>query len=174
VVFGYDGSMPKSDQGVLQGRYQIIPRTLIFITRDDQVLLIKGSANKRLWANKYNGIGGHIERGEDVLSAAKRELQEETGLQIPHLFLCGTILVDSGKETGIGIFVVKGEYDGDELHESPEGTLEWIQVSEIERLPVVEDLYSLLPRVISFQTGDAPFSARYFYDEADHLQIRFA
>jgi predicted NUDIX family phosphoesterase len=58
--------MPKSDQGVHTKRYQIIPRVLIFIFDGDRVLLIKGAPNKRLWANQYNGIGGHIERGEDA------------------------------------------------------------------------------------------------------------
>jgi 8-oxo-dGTP diphosphatase len=68
--------MPKSEQGVNQGRFSVIPRTLIFITHGDKILLIKGSPFKRLWANQYNGIGGHIEKGEDVLSAARRELRE--------------------------------------------------------------------------------------------------
>ncbi|MDP3183744.1 MAG: NUDIX domain-containing protein, partial [Anaerolineales bacterium] len=67
--------MPASEQGVSRDRYMLIPRTLIFLRRGDSVLLIKGAPHKRLWANKYNGVGGHLERGEDVLSAARRELQ---------------------------------------------------------------------------------------------------
>ena len=59
--------MPKSDQGVRNDRYKIIPRTLIFVTRGEQVLLLKGAVHKRLWANQYNGIGGHVEQGEDAL-----------------------------------------------------------------------------------------------------------
>jgi 8-oxo-dGTP diphosphatase len=173
-MIGFEKPMPRSDQGVLKERYQIIPRTLIFITREDKVLLIKGAPSKRLWANRYNGIGGHIERGEDVLSAARRELQEETGLHINDLDLCGTILVDTGEAAGIGIFVMKGEYRVGNIHESSEGKLEWVRSDQIEKLPVVEDLVSLFPRVFSFRKGDTPFSARYFYDEADHLQIRYA
>jgi len=56
--------MPKSEQGVTFDRYAIIPRTLIFITREGpsglEVLLIKGAPTKRLWANRYNGVGGHV------------------------------------------------------------------------------------------------------------------
>ncbi|MCH7664271.1 MAG: NUDIX domain-containing protein, partial [Chloroflexi bacterium] len=65
--------MNASHQGESNDRYQLIPRVLIFITRGDEVLLLKGAPDKNLWANLYNGVGGHIERGEDVLSAARRE-----------------------------------------------------------------------------------------------------
>jgi len=64
--------MGKEEQGVTQPRYLLIPRVLVFIRRGDDFLLIKGASHKRLWANQYNGIGGHLERGEDLLSAAKR------------------------------------------------------------------------------------------------------
>ena len=46
--------MPQSDQGVTSDRYTIIPRTAIFLRRDESYLLLKGAPTKRLWANKYN------------------------------------------------------------------------------------------------------------------------
>ena len=101
--------MPSSDQDVTRDRYTLIPRTLIFLTRGERVLLLKGAPHKRLWADRYNGVGGHIERGEDVLTSARRELAEETGLQCPGLWLCGVVTVDTGQEPGIGIYVLKGE-----------------------------------------------------------------
>ena len=165
--------MPKSDQGVRNDRYKIIPRTLIFVTRGEQVLLLKGAVHKRLWANQYNGIGGHIEQGEDALSAARRELAEESGLQVTSLTLCGTVLVDAGESTGIGIYVYRGDYEGGELIYSDEGQLEWIDIHALDRFPLVEDLKVLLPRLLRMATGDPPFSALYDYDEKDELRIRF-
>jgi 8-oxo-dGTP diphosphatase len=166
--------MPKSEQGVTFDRYAIIPRTLIFITRGEEVLLLRGAAHKRLWANRYNGVGGHIERGEDALSAAQRELVEETGLEESKLRLVGTVFIDAGVERGIGLFVFRGEYAGGALHESDEGNLEWVQTSQLGELELVEDLKALLPLILSMRPSDPPFSALYYYDASDQMQIRFS
>jgi 8-oxo-dGTP diphosphatase len=165
--------MPRSDQGVSLQRYMLVPRLLIFVRRgDDTVLLIKGALGKRLWAGKWNGIGGHLERGEDVLSAARRELFEETGLQAD-LWLCGTLVVDSGANPGVGIYIFIGDNPKGELQPSAEGDLDWIPAARLQDLPLVEDLPLLLEKVLRSQRCDPPFSARSFYDAEGRLHLVF-
>ena len=163
--------MPASDQGVSLDRYMLIPRVLIFVTRGKSVLLLKGAPTKHLWAGKYNGVGGHVEPGEDILSAAQRELREETGLSA-ELWLCGMLLVDTGENPGVGVFVFTGECPLGEPVPSQEGAIEWVDFETTLGLPMVEDLPVLLRRIRAMRRGDAPFAARSFYQQ-DRLVVRF-
>jgi len=168
--------MGKSDQGVQKSadRYKAVPRTLSFITHGDDVLLLRGAPTKRIWPNKYNGVGGHVEADEDVYTSAAREMCEETGLDVTDVRLRGIINVDAGEEIGILVFVFTAQALTRKARPSPEGALEWIKQDQVKALDLVEDLPELLPRVLAMRPDEPPFFARYRYDEQDRLVITFA
>jgi 8-oxo-dGTP diphosphatase len=169
--------MPKQDQGIdvslQRRRYSVIPRTLVFITRGEQVLLLRGSAQKRIWASKYNGIGGHIERDEDIYAAALREVREETSLIVEDLRLAGLINIDGDQPTGIMLFVFTAQCPSGEPIPSEEGALEWIARDQLAQIDLVEDLPTILPRALDRPPGAPPFFAHYHYDDQNKLMIRF-
>ena len=171
--------MPKEDRGVEvslnRNRYVAIPRTMCFITRGrDEVLLLRGAPTKRIWANRYNGIGGHVERDEDVLASVAREVREETGLTVKNLALRGIVNVDAGDTAGVIVFVFSAEYVAGEPLPSQEGTPEWIGREQLDELPLVDDLPFLLPRILDAALDDPPFFAHTRYDAHGHPVIEFA
>lgn len=168
--------MPQYDQGLSKGqkRYHFIPRVLVFLTHKDKVLLIKGAPEKRNWANLYNGLGGHVEHGESIFEAAKREVREESGLQIENLWLCAVVTIDVTAEgPGILMFVLRGESTDGEAMPSNEGELVWVRREELAEFELVEDLPILLPLVLDVTPEEAPLWGHYWYDDKGHLRTDF-
>jgi 8-oxo-dGTP diphosphatase len=146
--------------------YHLIPRTLTFITNNNHILLIKGAPTRATFPNLYNGIGGHVERGENVEQAALREIWEETGLtQIDNLRLHGTITVDTGQPTGIILFIFSGTSTTREVRPSSEGDLNWVPISAIPTLQCVDDLNDLLTQISNMSTLDPPFHSHYLHKQ---------
>lgn len=165
------------DQGIStsKNRWRVVPRTLCFVTHGDDVLLLKGAPDKRIWPGKYNGVGGHVERDEDISRAALREIQEETGLTVHAPRLRGIVNIDAGDDqTGIALFVFTAEARGRTFSPSPEGSLEWHPRDSLPHDNLVDDLAIILPHTLSLTDDAPPFFARYWYDEADDLHIEFA
>ncbi|MEA3340922.1 MAG: NUDIX domain-containing protein [Chloroflexota bacterium] len=173
--------MGKSDQTIIPNRYQVVPRTLCFITHgphddndNNDVLLLHGAPDKRIWPNQYNGIGGHVEPGEDVHTAALREIREETGLSVRDLRLRGVINIPVESNTGILLFVFTAITATRDVRPSDEGAPEWVSGDRAAELDLVEDLPTLLPRVLAMGPDDPPFFAHYGYDEQERLVITFS
>lgn len=168
--------MPTTDQNIQPERYQAIPRVLVFPFCAESVLLLKLSPKNgktTRWTGRFNGPGGHVERGEDLLSAARRELLEETGLS-GSLTLAGVVMVDVYEQVGIALNIFRADHVAGELISSSEGTAEWVPVRELNNVPLVEDVAIFLQRIQQMQPGDPPFMARSFYDEHENLRVVFS
>jgi 8-oxo-dGTP diphosphatase len=81
-------------------------------------------------------------------------------------------MVEVDAQRGIALFIFKGQYDGDNLRASEEGSLEWVQLADLPNLPVVEDLLTLLPMVAAHEAGDPLIIGKYQYVD-DKLKMSF-
>ena len=166
--------MSADSQGVSNLRYALTPRVLIFPVKDTgQILLLEGALDKKIWAGLWNGVGGHVEQGETILGAAKRELYEESGLSANKLIFCGQVVVDTGQNRGIIFFVFKAKRLTGDLVASAEGKLSWFSLQNALKLKLVEDLYTLLPLVMRQRASGRPFWGFYRYDEKGQLVMSF-
>lgn len=164
--------MITNPQKIIPGRYHVVPRTLILIIDEKKILLQKAAVTKKIWAGLYNGLGGHIERNEDVLTAARRELYEEAGIKSPDLRLYGTVMIDVDEHEGILMFVFCGRYYQGTVRASEEGSLEWVEIDDIKELPTVEDIPMIISKLRD--DDDQPlFYGHYSYDEQGKLQVVF-
>jgi 8-oxo-dGTP diphosphatase len=144
----------------MKDRYMAYPRTLTFLLNGEDILLIRRSPDAHLFPGMFNGVGGHIEQGENVLSAAQREVHEETGLDVPNLMLRCLLHVDEGaNRPGVLVFVFVGHVQQREVIESSEGTLHWVLLERIEKLNLMPDLPPILSRILATPTSMSPIFA---------------
>ncbi|NUR72852.1 MAG: 8-oxo-dGTP diphosphatase [Hamadaea sp.] len=128
--------------------------TLAYVLSPDRRQVLMLHRNKRpgdLHLGKYVGLGGKVERDEDVVTGVRREIKEESGLIAEELTLRGTVLWPGfGKhgEDWLG-FVFRVEAYAGDLHEGPdEGTLEWVEVDAIRSVPMWASDHEWLPMVL--------------------------
>lgn len=60
----------------------IIPAVECYIVHDNKVLMHKRAEDKKKFPGYWIGPGGHIDQGEDPLTAAIREVKEETNVSV--------------------------------------------------------------------------------------------
>ena len=123
----------------------VYARTLCFVTDGSDVLMLRGAPNKRLYANLWNGVGGHLEAGEDVLACVRREVQEETGLTLSRADLRAVVNVDEVGRTGVVLLVFLGKTMTRQVVASREGELAWVPADRLLDLELVPDLRDMLP-----------------------------
>lgn len=131
--------------------YTPILATLGYILSPDRQRVLLVHRNRRAddaHHGKYNGLGGKLEPGEDVVAGMRREIHEESGLECEQMVLRGTINWPGfGKkgEDWFGFLFRIDSFHGEPWSENAEGALEWIEVHRILELPLWEGDRFFLP-----------------------------
>lgn len=144
-------------------RYAAIPRTLCFIFHRDEVLLVQGSAKKD-WQGKYTAVGGHIEKGEDVVESARREIEEETGLYLERVSLRGVLHVTNFFGKDVLLFVTVAESESKEVSANDEGELVWVPKENLQEYDLIEDIKPLLDTILTLKPHQFITGANVFQD----------
>jgi 8-oxo-dGTP diphosphatase len=133
--------------------YAPIIGTLGYVMSPDgtKVLLIHRNARPNdAHLGKYNGLGGKMEPGEDVVSCMRREIREEAGIECTDLKLRGTINWPGFGPKGedwLGFVFRIDRFEGTPHERNVEGTLSWVPVKDIMSLPLWDGDRHFLPLV---------------------------
>lgn len=158
--------------------YTPIVATLGYVLSPDRrrVLLVHRNARPDdQHLGKYNGLGGKLERDEDVMAGMRREIQEEAGIDCLALSLRGTISWPGfGKqgEDWLGFIFLVTEYAGVPFASNPEGQLEWVDIDRMPDLPLWDGDRHFLPLV--FDDDPRPFHGVMPYEGGRMLSWRYS
>ncbi len=158
--------------------YTPIVATLGYVLSPDKSKVLMVHRNARAddqHLGKYNGLGGKLERDEDIVAGMRREIFEEAGIEITAMRLRGTISWPGfGKqgEDWLGfIFLIDG-FTGIPLASNPEGTLEWIATDQIMSLPMWDGDRHFLPLI--FDADPRAFHGVMPYRDGKMLSWQFS
>ncbi len=141
--------------------YRPITSTLGFILSPDRKKVLMVHRNARLHDEqfgKYNGLGGRMERDEDIATAMRREICEESSLEVLAMTLRGTVNwtgFGPNGEDWLGFIFLIEQFSGTVLESNEEGVLEWVEIGRLEELPMWEGDRYFLPLV--FDEDPRPF-----------------
>ena len=110
----------------------MILATLCYVRSQGRTLMVHRNRKPGdIHAGKWNGLGGKFEAGESPEECVRREVLEESGLEIENPRLRGLLTFPGFKGNDWTVFVyTAGEFRG-ELIDSPEGDLRWVSGSQI-------------------------------------------
>ena len=95
----------------------------VAVLTEERKFLVFRQAKYAVHGSTLAPVGGYIEKGEEPLVAAKRELMEETGYEAPHWESLGQFVVDGNRGNGVAYFFLArdaypvAEPDADDLEE---------------------------------------------------------
>lgn len=123
------------------------PCTLVFVVREDRVLLIR--KKRGLGAGKINGPGGRLEPGETPLACAVREVQEEVGVTPLGLALGGELSFQFADGYSTHVYAFRADDCHGQVCETDEAVPLWTPLDAIPYQEMWADDRIWLPRLLA-------------------------
>ena len=148
-------------------RKSIIPKifTLTFpvkTTSVDSVMVLLGMKKRGFGMGMYNGFGGKVEPGEDILKAAIREMKEECGLEgkLESMKFMGVLSFLSSVDTDATVYIfVCDDFEG-ESKNTDEMSIGWFCEDDIPYDMMWPDDIHWLPYVLDGKEVTGVFAFR--------------
>jgi len=142
-------------------------QTLIIIHKHPHILL--GMKKRGFGMGKWNGFGGKVEKGEEVVEAAKRELFEEVGIEVADMCLIGILEFEwQNKKFSDDILKVHifraNNYKGEPC-ESEEMLPKWFHTDEIPYHKMWSDDKHWMPLFLD----EKKFRGKFLFDKNNNI-----
>lgn len=128
----------------------------VVINARNQAFVQKRSANRRLLPNCWDVLGGHVEPGETIEAALRREIREESGWELSRIV---RTIYELDWETEQGekmhefdfLVSVSGDLEHPQLEWTKNSEFRWLGLAEIEilkenRPPDDEAVYEIVKK----------------------------
>lgn len=162
------------------GEQKNVPAVLVYCRHGGRVLMIHRNSESRpgdYHAGKWNGLGGKCERNESYLETARRELREESGLDLREgrfralgLIQFPDFKAHKNEDWTVMVFTADVE-DADLaglLVRGEEGELHWVPETELARLNLWPGDREFIPYVVERR----PFHGAIWYRGSEVLRSR--
>lgn len=135
-----------------------------FVKKGNKYLLLHRNPTKRIMPDIWMAPGGHREFNEGLFECARREILEETGLQIKNIQIkaAGNAYVkDIDQE--FFFHMLTADYASGELKTSDsDGIFAWLTKNQIAKLPnLLPELKHILSHVLSNKKHTISYTAYY-------------
>ncbi len=143
-----------------------IPAVLVYAVREGKVLVMH--RNKEPNLGLWTAPGGKVELSESPHDTARREMAEETGLEVEDLRLRGlcTEVSESPDWQWLQFIFVSTRFRGTLQADRREGDLAWVPLEEyFTNLPTPQADAIFAPRILAMDAADEGcFQAKFVYD----------
>lgn len=132
----------------------MLKTTLCYLEKDGKYLMLyRNKKENDPCEGKWVGIGGKFEPGETPEQCLRREIREETGLELKSFTHHGIVHFKSNELPDEDMYLYSStEFDGD-LIDCNEGELKWISKEDVLSLNLWEGDKFFLEKMISGETN---------------------